>query len=177
MKPDTARDWAAPLRNRYDALSNREQRLVSLMAAVLVATVVWTLGIEPAIDTLTKGRERLAEQATQASRVMALSAQLLTQKQTAVTRASPQQSTLDTLQTRLVLMNWQDKATAEDKGGGLFQVDVGNVPAADALEWLDTTERLTGLQLQTLTLEKVSTGTVSFKAGWSSKAATGEAGP
>jgi general secretion pathway protein M len=165
------------LSERFAQLSNREQRLIMLLGLVGGLTLLWLVAIEPAINTLTRGKAALTEQLAQANRVLTLSQQITNLRQKNGNRAAPQIRPTDVLQTRLALMNWQDRATLSERGEGLYTTEVNNVPAADVLEWLDTTERLSGLTLQSVTLDKVSTGTVSFKANWQTRSDSGDKRP
>lgn len=157
----------ARLRARYDELSNREQRLVTVLGGVLALVLLWTVAIAPAIDALTVTRRNLADKQSQASRILAAADTVAALRERGGSRGQATAPPIELLQTRITLAQWQDRATAEERGDGVFAVDVNGVPATDALDWLDNTERLTGLTLQNLSLEKISTGTVNIRSIWS----------
>ncbi len=161
------------LRSRYDALSNREQRLVLLLGGVLLATLIWVVGLAPAIQALTVTKPALADKQAQASRVLALADTVAALRERGGKRGQASDAPDLQLKSRIDLMQWQDRATVEDRGDGVYAVDINGIPAVDALDWLDNTERLTGLTLQNLTLEKISTGTVSIRSIWKRPAGSG----
>lgn len=163
----------AQLRSRFDALSNREQRLVTLLAVVAGLALVWLVGLAPAIEALTVTRTALADKQAQASRVLALADTVAALRERGGKRGQASDTPDLQLRSRIELMQWQEKANVEDRGDGVYSVDINGIPAVDALDWLDNTERLTGLALQNLTLEKISTGTVSIRSLWKRPAGSG----
>jgi type II secretory pathway component PulM len=173
LKTAAASQLTQQLRNWFDALSNREQRLVTLLASVVALTVIWLVGLAPAIEALTVTRPALAEKQAQASRVLALADTVAALRERGGRRGQASDAPELQLQSRIELMQWQDRASVEDRGDGVYAVDINGVPAVDALDWLDNTERLTGLALQNLTLEKISTGTVSIRSLWKRPAGSG----
>lgn len=154
------------LRNRYEDLNNREQRLVLALVIVIIGAGLWLTAIAPAVDALTTTRRNLADKQAQASRVVALADTVAALREQGGSRGQSAADPLQLLKSRIDLMQWQESATVQDRGDGVFAVDLNSVPALDALDWLDNTERLTGLQLQNLSIEKISTGTVNIRSQW-----------
>lgn len=176
LKPAASAALLAQLKNRFEELSNRERRLVMLMGAVIGLTLVWLVALAPAIEALTVTRNSLPDKQAQASRILALADTVAALRERGGSRGQAGTAPVETLQARLALLNWQDKATVEDRGDGVVSLVISEVPATDALEWLDNTERLSGLTLSNLTLEKISTGTVNVRSQWRRRTDTPGAG-
>jgi type II secretory pathway component PulM len=160
-------------RERFEELSKREQRLVTGGLAVAALALVWLVAVEPALDTLTKTQGALAAKQAQAGRVVALADTITALKEQGGRRAQAGEAPVNVLTARVELMKWLERATVTDRGDGIYAVDLNEVPAVDALDWLDSTERLTGLVLQNLSIEKVSTGIVNVRSQWNRGAAGG----
>ncbi|MCE2679219.1 MAG: type II secretion system protein M [Burkholderiales bacterium] len=159
-------DLMRQLGNRFEELNAREQKLVKFLFATVVLTLVWLIAVEPALQTSLRGGQMLADKQVLTARVLALSKEIVSIKNQGVSATVEQGQPREQLESRLALMQWLEKSRITEKSEGQFSVEVSGLPAADALEWLDATERTSGLTLSSVTLNKVSTGTVDMVAVW-----------
>ncbi len=157
------------LGNRFEELNAREQKLVKFLFATVALALVWLIAIEPALQTSLRGRQMLADKQVLTARVLALSKDIVSIKNQGASAAVAQGQPREQLESRLALMQWLEKSRITEKSEGQFSVEVSGLPAADALEWLDATERMSGLTLSSVTLNKVSTGTVDMVAVWTQR--------
>jgi type II secretory pathway component PulM len=157
------------LDNRFEELNAREQKLVKFLFATVALALVWLIAIEPALNTSLRGRQMLAEKQLLTAQVLALSKEIVSMKNQGASVAAAQGLPREQLESRLALMQWLEKSRITEKSEGQFSVELSGLPAADALEWLDATERMSGLALSSVTLNKVSTGTVDMTAVWTQR--------
>ena len=155
--------------NRFEELNAREQKLVKFLLVTVVLALVWLIAIEPALTTSLRGRQMLSEKQALTASVLALSKDIVFIKHQGASAAVAQGQPREQLESRLALMQWLEKAKITEKTEGQFSVEITGLPAADALEWLDATERMSGLTLTAVTLNKVSTGTVDMAAVWTQR--------
>ena len=65
-------DWRARVSNRWQALSPREQRGLSLLGVLLAVLLFWSVAIAPALNTLRDSNNRRAQIGQQQAHMLAL---------------------------------------------------------------------------------------------------------
>lgn len=148
-----ARSW-------WRVRSAQEQRLLQVGCAVVVAALIWALGLQPALRSIEQSRDRLPQLHADAAQVQAyiLEAQAL-QRRHAGTIDTTQLT--QALQTSLLRAGLDEAATLEETTGAnaairQWEVTLFNAGAAQTMEWLAEMPYLLRLQTPIINLDRAN---------------------
>ncbi|QEQ22933.1 type II secretion system protein M [Achromobacter xylosoxidans] len=144
-------------RQRYQALAPRERLLVNGAAALLGAALVFTVLIEPALDSVRKLRDELPRLRGQAAMVADLTTQAATLrgKRTGPAATLPTAADIGASLERAGLPadHWK---VAQPGPGDRITVAVTEIPSSALLRWLENTVGDWGLMVKTVALTRAT---------------------
>ena len=139
--------------------SRRERVLLRVGTLVLALALLWTLGLKPALDSISLSQERLPRLRAEAARIDALilEAQTLQRRQSG--RVDPSALT-PALQASLRRAGLEAAATldtariAADSAREAWEVSLSNASAAHVMEWLASLPHLLHLRITAVALSR-----------------------
>lgn len=148
------------LRGKWDALSAKDQRAVLVAAVVVIAALIWLLGMEPAM----KARERLERELpalqTQAAEVSSLAAEAKRLKAQAAT-ATATSASAEAVKATLTRANLT--ANVSTGSDGRMTVTGKAQPAAQVLAWVSEVARELRLAPVSLQMKRTTSGLADFE--------------
>ncbi len=152
------------LNNFYVSRTHREKKGLELAFAIILCTLLITTSIEPAVQTLLTKPQELINKKNQLAQALQLANEILTLQKNTKTIYNPNLET--TINASLAAFSWQEKSQIKKLNNAQIEVRLENLPAVDALTWIDENERTHGLVLKQLELIKTSTGVVNLYTLW-----------
>lgn len=148
---------AGRARQRYQTLAPRERRLVNGAGAVLALALVFTLLVEPALDTVRTLREQLPRLRGQAAAVADLTRQAATLRgqaaAPAATLPAPAEIGASLARAGLPADHWQLAAPGQ---GDSVTLALTEVPASALLRWLENVGADWGLAVTKVELTRAA---------------------
>ena len=160
---------------RWHELSAREQKLLSTGGAFVALCLLWFVGIDPALTTISRVKNGMSQAIEQAAKAQQLSADIA-QLKTIRTGSKPVQGSIKAFVTaQLVQQRWTDKANVSEGADGLLTITLKDIPAIEGLGWIDQIEKLA--ELKSISITKTQAGLMNMTVELQSKfSAPGSAG-
>ncbi|MCQ8897634.1 type II secretion system protein M [Limnobacter humi] len=149
------------VRARLDQLNPRERRLVTWGSALTGAVLLWTVGLDPAIQTLKSAPGQQQALQAKAAEVMRAASELEAlrgARSRVVVRDSELEPRLAQL---LVDQTLQQQTTLRRTEEGELRIEFTEAPAAAVLAWLSKAESIASLTLLEAELNKVAAATLT----------------
>lgn len=122
--------WQPIVQARWSALGGRERAALSLAAAVVVAALVWSVALAPALRTLQAAAAQRAQLGASAERMQALRARAK------LLQAKPQAAAGEALRALQGGVTALDKAATLQVAGGQATLTLRQLRPADLAPWL-----------------------------------------
>ena len=136
----------------------RERRLLRVGALAVALTLLWTLGLRPALDSISRSREHLPRLHAEAARIDALILEAQTLQRRQAGRV-PVNELPDALRASLRRAGLDTAAVLQDGPGGTtgtplreWEITLSDASAAHVMEWLAGLPYLLHARIKTLTL-------------------------
>ncbi|HEY1057169.1 MAG TPA: type II secretion system protein GspM [Limnobacter sp.] len=149
------------LQARLDQLNPRERLLVTWGGALTALVLLWSLGLDPAIQTLKNApaeQQALQDKAAQVMRAATELEALRGARSRVVVRDSELEPRLAQL---LVDQALQQQSTLRRTEEGELRIEFTEAPAAGVLAWLNKAESISSLTLLETDLKKVAAATLT----------------